>query len=80
MVVVDFTHILQDFITTTGAIKRLPKFWWRTPKNMGKYVIQENALENVVCEMASILSRPECVNGPLVHIIFWWVSDWISLR
>ena len=24
--------------------------------------IQENALENVVCEMASILSRPQCVN------------------
>ena len=27
--------------------------------------IQENALENVVCEMASILSRPQCVE--LVH-------------
>ena len=31
--------------------------------------IQENALENVVCEMASILSRPQCVkcgiNEPL---------------
>ena len=25
--------------------------------------IQENALENVVCEMASILSRPQCVKG-----------------
>ena len=25
--------------------------------------IQENALENVVCEMASILSRPQCVNA-----------------
>ena len=24
--------------------------------------IQENPLENVVCEMASILSRPQCVN------------------
>ena len=24
--------------------------------------IQENALQNVVCEMASILSRPQCVN------------------
>ena len=23
--------------------------------------MQENALENVVCEMASILSRPQCV-------------------
>ena len=25
--------------------------------------IQENAFENVVCEMASILSRPQCVNS-----------------
>ena len=25
--------------------------------------IQENAFENVVCEMASILSRPQCDNG-----------------
>ena len=24
--------------------------------------MQENALENVVCEMASILSRPQCIN------------------
>ena len=26
------------------------------------FFIQENVLENVVCEMASILSRPQCVN------------------
>ena len=25
--------------------------------------IQENALENVVCEMAAILSRTQCVNS-----------------
>ena len=25
--------------------------------------IQENALENVICEMASILSHPQCVKG-----------------
>ena len=25
--------------------------------------IQENAFENVVCEMAAILSWPQCVNG-----------------
>ena len=24
--------------------------------------IQENAFENIVCEMAAILSRPQCVN------------------
>ena len=27
-----------------------------------KHFIQEKALQNVVCEMASILSRPQCVN------------------
>ena len=27
-----------------------------------RFIIQENALEHVVCEMASILSRPQCVN------------------
>ena len=31
--------------------------------NRTSYIfIQENALVNVVCEMASILSRPQCVN------------------
>ena len=30
-----------------------------------KYFIQENALENVVCEMAAILYQPQCVNGLL---------------
>ena len=25
--------------------------------------IQENALDNVVCEMSAILSRPQCVNA-----------------
>ena len=28
--------------------------------------IQENAFENVVCEMASILSRPQCVKGDTI--------------
>ena len=29
--------------------------------------IQENAIENVVCEMASILSRPHCVKYAINH-------------
>ena len=34
--------------------------------------IQENAFENVICEMASILSRPQCVNTPgEENEIFW---------
>ena len=28
-----------------------------------KHFIHENALENVVCEIASILSRPQCIKG-----------------
>ena len=30
--------------------------------------IQENAFENIVCEMAAILSEPQCVNS-------LWPSD-----
>ena len=33
--------------------------------NENSYIfIQENAFENVVCEMSAILSRPQCVNKP----------------
>ena len=31
--------------------------------------IHENAVENVVCEMASILSRPQWVNTGCIHSI-----------
>ena len=31
--------------------------------------IEENAFENVVCEMSAILSRPQCVK-PLSHAFF----------
>ena len=30
--------------------------------NFSEIFIHENAFENVVCEMAAILSRPQCVN------------------
>ena len=30
--------------------------------------IQENALENVVCEMASILFRPQCVKASDINV------------
>ena len=36
------------------------KLQWTFNRNSNIF-IQENALENVVCEMASILSRPQCV-------------------
>ena len=37
------------------------KFQWNFNRKSIVF-IQENALENVVCEMAAILSRPQCVN------------------
>ena len=49
------------------------KFQWNFNRNSNIF-IQENALENVVCEMASILFRPQCVNSSItslhsIHII-----------
>ena len=37
---------------------------WNFNRNSNIF-IQENTLENVVCKMAAILSRPQCVNGVL---------------
>ena len=44
--------------------------------------IQENALENVVCEMASILSRPQCVNSSppvATYMCQWTVSALVQV-
>ena len=38
------------------------KLQWYINRN-SYFFIQENALENIVCEMESILSRPQCVNN-----------------
>ena len=47
------------------------KIQWNLIRN--SYVfIHENAFENVVCEMAAILSRPQCVNA--VHGRYWVLS------
>ena len=37
------------------------KLQWNLNRN-SYILIQENTFENVVCEMASLLSRPQCVN------------------
>ena len=42
------------------------KIQWNSNRNPNIF-IQENALENVVCEMASISSRPQCIN------CFWFL-------
>ena len=46
------------------------KLQWNFNRNSNIF-IQENALEHVVCEMGSILSRPQCVkfNHSLTHPI-----------
>ena len=54
------SHYLNQCWNIVNWIRR-NKFPW----NFNRYsniFIQENAFENVVCEMASILSRPQCVN------------------
>ena len=52
------------------------KLQWNYNRNWNIF-IQENALKNGVCEMASILSWPQCVNSlwPSDHMVtYFWVS------
>ena len=56
-------------ITWTNAGIHGNKLQWNF--NWNSYIfIQENAFENVVCEMAPNLSRPQCDNSLL------WISKW----
>ena len=66
------------------------EIWSKTKKK----IIQENALEHVVCKMATILSQPECVNSlgpsdtiwrersgsPLAQVMAWCRVDLSSVR
>ena len=67
------THICVDKLSIIASDNYLNQCWnivnwtlrnklqWNFIRN--SYIfIHENTLENVVCEMASILSRPQCVN------------------
>ena len=47
---------------------------WNFNQNT-KFFIHENAFENIVCEMVSILSRGRWVNGDLYMIV---AADWID--
>ena len=47
------------------------KFQWNFNRNSNIF-IHENEFESVVCEMAAILSRPQCVKQ---HIITWISGD-----
>ena len=67
------------------------KFQWHFNRNSNIFV-QENAVENVVCEMASILSRPQWVKsmahvyilklGRRLFFCVWkqrtWCQEWLS--
>ena len=55
----------NDGILLIGTLLR-NKFQWNFNRN--SYIfIQENEFENVICEMAAILSRPQCVNLEWLH-------------
>ena len=73
------TIIGSDNRVSPGRLQAI--VWWiivnwtirnklqRNSNRNSKIFIQENALEHVVCEMASILSRHQCVNGRWAYII-----------
>ena len=92
------THICVSRLTITGSDNGhyLNQCWnivnwtlrnklqWNF-KRKSFIFIQENALENVICEMASILSRPQCVKwfdfdsfkfSGIIH--HWNVLIWIQ--
>ena len=54
------------------------KLQWNCIGNSNIF-IQENAFQSVVCEMAAILSRPQCVRllGMLSHVIE--SRDWVAI-
>ena len=74
------SHYLNQCWNIVNWILR-NKLQWNFNRNSNIF-IQENALENVVCEMASILSRPQCVNPSHESKVLWllcWDSKlWFS--
>ena len=67
----------NDGILLIGPLRN--KFQWNLKQNWCIF-IQENAFETVVCEMASILSQPQCVKYGQDHVFSkWWgkaISDY----
>ena len=57
------SHYLSQCWNIVNWMLRI-EFQWNINRNSNIF-IQENALENVVCEMASILCRPQCVKDTL---------------
>ena len=57
------THICFRKLTIIGSDNYLNQCWNIVTWTHGNLIgIHENAFENVACEMASFLSRPQCVN------------------
>ena len=82
-------YLKQCWIIVDWTLKN--KFQWHLNRN-SNILIQENALEHVVCELASILSRPQSVKGSIQNtsaslsepeathsIDASTASDWIDL-
>ena len=63
-------YLKQCWIIVNWTLRN--KLQWNFNRN-SNILIQGNALEHVVCEMAYILSRPQCVNstkaGKCVHVM-----------
>ena len=79
------THISIGKLTIIGSDNGLSpgqlrnKLQWNFNRNSNIF-IHENALENVICEMDSILSRPQCVNAYIyIFVIYQIISLSLSL-
>ena len=79
----NFNHHWFRYRLVACGVKPLPKpmlkYCWLEPQKQtsGKcsqciIFIQENAYENVICEMAAILYQPQCVNI-FVTCILWYI-------
>ena len=66
-------YVNQCWNMVNGTLRN--KLQWNINRNSCIF-IQENSLENVVCEMVSILSRPQCVNA--YSLIAIGVTVWLS--
>ena len=72
------SHYLNHCWNITNSNLR-NKLQWNLKRNSCIF-LNENAFENVVCEMAAILSWPQCVNGEYwknrslgrEHCVCWW--------
>ena len=78
-------HCFRSWLVAWSAPSPYLNQWWNivnwTLKNKRQQnshiFIKENAFENIFCEMAAILSRPQCVNLPHGDDI-WYDNDTVN--